>query len=195
MLAPHSHPPYDPAQGRLELGDPEQGDRPLRPPTEALTGFAPPTGFALGTVERRKTAAARYGFRTGSLNLVIPRETGSEVVEARGIAALPGADAWLAGMMNLRGAPVPVFDLCTALGLAPNDGSQRSMVLVLGKGEHAVGFLIDGLPRALPGLRPIAVPPGLPPALAPFAAAAWSDGAGLWIEFDHLGFLTSLLVD
>lgn len=194
MFALPPAPTHEPAQGVLALDDPSLSDWALKSPTEALTGFAPPAGFALGRAERQQPAAARYGFRTGSLSMLIGHATGSEVMEARGIAPLPGADAWLAGMMNLRGTPVPVFDLCTALALPANDASQKSMVLVLGKGEHAVGFLIDGLPRALTALRPIDVP-SLAPALAPFVPAAWSDGAGLWIEFDHLGFLSSHLVD
>jgi chemotaxis signal transduction protein len=194
MFVPPPHPTHEPAQGRLALDDPPQRQWALRSPTEALTGFAPPAGFSLGRAERHQPAAARYGFRTGSLSVLIGRATGSEVMEARRIAPLPGADTWLVGMMNLRGTPVPVFDLCTALGLPANDASQKSMVLVLGKGEHAVGFLIDGLPRALTALRPIDVP-SLPPALAPFVAAAWSDGAGLWIEFDPLELLSSHLVD
>jgi len=161
-------------------------------PSEALTRFAPPAGALLGPVQARDEQTARYGFRVSSLGLLIKPGTGSEVVEARGIAPLPNAPRWLAGVMNLRGNPVPVFDLCSALELARNDESQKSMVLVLDKGEHAAGLLIDGLPRIVPQGKPIEPPGALPIRLAPFAPQAVATSDAVWLEFDHVGFLTSL---
>jgi len=164
----------------------------LLAPSEALTRFAPPAGALLGPVQLRDDEVARYGFRVSSLGLLIQPGTGSEVVEARGIAALPNAPRWLAGVMNLRGNPVPVFDLCAALDLARNDESQKSMVLVLDKGERAAGLLIDGLPRVVPQGRPIDLPGALPVRLAPFTQQAVATSDAVWLEFDHAGFLSSL---
>jgi chemotaxis signal transduction protein len=161
-------------------------------PSEALTRFAPPSGVLLGPVQVRDEQTARYGFRVSSLGLLIQPGTGSEVVDARAIAALPNAPRWLAGVMNLRGNPVPVFDLCSALELARNGESQKSMVLVLDKGEHAAGLLIDGLPRIVPQGRPIEPPGALPARLAPFTPQAVATSDAIWLEFDHVGFLTSL---
>lgn len=161
-------------------------------PSEALTRFAPPTGALLGPVQLREEQTARYGFRVSSLGFLIKPGTGSEVVEARGIAPLPNAPHWLAGVMNLRGNPVPVFDLCSALELARNDESQKSMVLVLDKGEHAAGLLIDGLPRVVPQGKAIEPPGGLPTRLVAFTAQAVATRDAIWLEFDHVGFLTSL---
>ena len=134
----------------------------------------------------------RYGFRVGSLNLLIQPDTRSEVVEARGIAAMPNASPWLAGYMNLRGNPVPVFDLYTAFDLPRKDTSQKTMVLVLDKGDRAAGLLIDGLPRVVPPGEPIDQPATLPVRLAPFASQPIATEDGVWLEFDHAGFLTSL---
>jgi chemotaxis signal transduction protein len=164
----------------------------LLAPSTALTRFAPPAGMPLAPVQARDEQAVRYGFRASSLGLLIRPGTGSEVLDARGIAALPNAPRWLAGVMNLRGNPVPVFDLCAALDLARNDDSHKSMVLVLDKGDRAAGLLIDGLPRVVPPGRPIDPPSALPARLAPFATRALATGDGVWLEFDHAGFLTSL---
>jgi len=164
----------------------------LLAPSAALTRFAPPAGLPLGPVQAPEEHVVRYGFRVSSLGLLIKPGTGSEVVEARAIATLPNAPRWLAGVMNLRGNPVPVFDLIAALDLARNDQSQKSMVLVLDKGDRAAGLLIDGMPRVVPQGKPIDQPAALPARLAPFATNALATGDGVWLEFDHVGFLTSL---
>ena len=164
----------------------------LLAPSAALTRFAPPAGALLEPTRARTEQRVRYGFRVSSLGLLIRLNTGSEVVEARAIAAMPNAPRWLAGVMNLRGNPVPVFDLCAALDLPRNDESQKSMVLVLDKGEQAAGLLIDGMPRVVPPGKPIDQPTSLPARLVPFAPQALAAGDGVWLEFDHVGFLTSL---
>jgi chemotaxis signal transduction protein len=161
-------------------------------PSAALTRFVAPIVALLGPVQARKEHAVRYGFRVSSLGLLIKPGTGSEVVEARGIAAMPNAPRWLAGVMNLRGNPVPVFDLCAALELARNDESQKSMVLVLDKGDKAAGLLIDGMPRVVPEGTAIDLPTALPARLAPFAPSALATADAVWLEFDHAGFLTNL---
>jgi len=161
-------------------------------PSVALTRFAPPAGALLGPVLARTEQRVRYGFRVSSLGLLIKLDAGSEVVEARGIASMPNAPRWLAGVMNLRGNPVPVFDLNAALDLPRNDESQKSMVLVLDKGEQAAGLLIDGMPRVVPPGNPVEQPSTLPARLAPFATRAIVAGDGVWLEFDHVGFLTNL---
>jgi hypothetical protein len=66
------------------------------------------------------------------------------------------------------------------------------MVLVLDKGDQAAGLLIDGMPRVVPQGKPIEQPTALPARLAPFAPHALATSDGVWLEFDHVGFLTSL---
>lgn len=169
-----------------------EAERARLAPSAALTRFQPPAGTLLGAEAVREEPQVRYGFRVSSLGLLIRPGTGSEVVDARAIATLPNAPRWLAGIMNLRGNPVPVFDLCAALELARNDDSQKSMVLVLDKGDAAAGLLIDGMPRAVSQVRPIAQPTALPARLQPFVPHALATGDDVWLEFDHAGFLTSL---
>jgi chemotaxis signal transduction protein len=117
---------------------------------------------------------------------------GSEVVEAGGVAPIPRTPPWLLGVMNLRGRPVPVFDLRVALGLADQEGSRRRLVLVLDKGERAVGIDIDEFPAPLRGLQRANAVPTLPARLAAFVAAAWVGQRTLWLDFEHRGFFDSL---
>ena len=161
-------------------------------PTQALSRFARPAA-ALATGSNRSTGeVARYGFVVGSFRFLIGRNVGSEVLDACPIAAVPRMPAWLAGVMNLRGNPVPVFDLAAALDVPADATARRKPVLVLGKGTETAGFLIDALPRAVPQERAIAVPTALPERLAPFVSAAVVGGDAVWLEFDHPGFLRAL---
>jgi hypothetical protein len=66
------------------------------------------------------------------------------------------------------------------------------MVLVLGRGEHAVGLLVDGMPRSLRPSLTVTLPTGLPQRLAPFARRAWMDASDVWIDFDSQGFFSFL---
>ncbi len=179
-IAPSPPPPQEaPAVGLLR-------------PTDALTRFAPARPVGPLREFERAPQTLRYGFRCSRLGLLVPPGVASEALEPARIAPVPHTPAWHVGMMNLRGNPVPVFDLRVALALPRNDGSQRTMVLVLGKGELAVGLLIDGLPRSLAQPQAVAVPTGLPQRLAPFARQGWLEGAQLWIEFDDEAFFSCL---
>lgn len=166
--------------------------RTLLAPGAALSRFVPPANLVSAIAERKEERVVRYGFRIGTLRLLVRPGTGSEVVEACGIAPLPNAPRWLAGMMNQRGTPVPVFDLCTALDLPRGDDPEKAMVLLLDTGERAVGVLIDGFPAALADARPIGRPAGLPARLAPFAPAALATADLVWFEFQHQDFFESL---
>ncbi|MFZ2652933.1 MAG: chemotaxis protein CheW [Burkholderiaceae bacterium] len=161
------------------------------PPSEALARHVRPT-LVLAGATRRSDEIARYGFAVGSFAFLIGRGVGSEVLDNVTLAPVPCTPAWLAGVMNLRGHPVPVFDLALTLDVARDAMVARTPVLVLGKGNEAAGFLIDGLPRAVTGARPIALPSALPDRLAPFVSGALHQGDSVWLEFDHAGFLRAL---
>jgi purine-binding chemotaxis protein CheW len=59
-----------------------------------------------------------------------------EVVRCAALTAVPGAPDVLAGLVNLRGEVLAVFDVCRLLGLAGRAPAEPSRVIVLG-GERA----------------------------------------------------------
>jgi chemotaxis signal transduction protein len=61
-----------------------------------------------------------------------------EIVRLEGLERLPGAQSPLAGLIVLRGAPLPVFDLREAANL-PGD------VLVLDRDDDPLGVAVDGV--------------------------------------------------
>src|SRR3954462_7594660 len=113
----------------------------------------------MDTVEA--TAARGYvTFRLGEREFAAALEGVGEVLRLEGLAELPGMVPPMAGVVELRGAPLPVMDLRPA-------GATRGDVLVLADGDDAVGVAVDGVVavRDVSELRPgrdTAVPAGLP---------------------------------
>jgi twitching motility protein PilI len=139
--------------------------RPLLAPTQALS-----QGPSAGALPAPAAAAGaqwnvRQAFVTGGLSLMVRYQDGSELTELPAVHRLPNAPGWLAGICNLHGMLVPVFDLARwlALDAAP---PARPMLLVLGHGPAAAGVVIDGLPQRLrwrdaDAQEPTAMPPKL----------------------------------
>ena len=58
-----------------------------------------------------------------------------EIVRGKPLARLPGAPAWVCGIMNLRGTLLTVVDLSVRLGGQP-EGPPRIVVVVEGAGKR-----------------------------------------------------------
>lgn len=84
-------------------------------------------GFVTFRLGEREFAAALHGVR--------------EVLRLEGLVALPGMAGPMAGVIEIRGVPLPVMDLRPVAG-SPGD------VLVLTDGvddAHAIGVAVDGV--------------------------------------------------
>lgn len=103
---------------------------------------------APAAARQRLGAQRRQGFRVGNLGLMVPYAEGSELTEIPPVHRLPHAPAWFAGMCNLHGALVPVFDLARRFGIKRNT-QIKPMMLVLGHGADAAGVVVEGLPQRL----------------------------------------------
>ena len=67
-----------------------------------------------------------------------------EIVPFRRCTRLPGAPAYVCGLINLRGTIVTVLDLGLRLGGAPVDRADGSVILVA-QGARVVGLGVDEL--------------------------------------------------
>lgn len=136
----------------------------------------------------------RQGYRIGSLALTVGFDEAVELAQARDIARLPNAPAWVLGLANVHGRPVPVFDLCPALGLT-HDAAKLPMWLVIGTGDCIAAIVVDGTPLRL-RLQPDArttdvIDAG---ALTPYVRAQWHDTHGTkWLEVDLPALLEALV--
>ena len=61
------------------------------------------------------------------------------------VTPLPTAPAFLKGVVNLRGAIVPVIDLRTKFALPVADDDNRSVVIVLHLAGRVVGAVVDAV--------------------------------------------------
>ncbi|MBJ7310176.1 chemotaxis protein CheW [Rugamonas sp. CCM 8940] len=72
-----------------------------------------------------------------------------EIIEYGGVTALPGMPACISGVINLRGAAVPVLDLARRLDRAPGPVTKRTCIIVLevaaDDGAFVIGILVDAV--------------------------------------------------
>jgi purine-binding chemotaxis protein CheW len=59
--------------------------------------------------------------------------------------ALPRSPAYVCGVVNLRGAVLPIVDLAARLGFASADPTERHVIIVAQIGHQQVGLLVDAV--------------------------------------------------
>ena len=72
----------------------------------------------------------------------------TSVREIRGFTQatpVPHAPAYMRGVINLRGAVMPVIDLGSRLGMATSEPTARHVIIVAKVGEHSVGLVVDAV--------------------------------------------------
>ena len=62
---------------------------------------------------------------------------------------LPHSPPYVRGVINLRGAVLPILDLKARLGLGASEPSARSVIIVVHIGTRLVGLLVDGVSEIL----------------------------------------------
>lgn len=58
---------------------------------------------------------------------------------------LPQSPDFMKGVINLRGAVLPIMDLAQRLGLPGREPTQRSVIIVVQVGDRLVGLLVDAV--------------------------------------------------
>jgi chemotaxis signal transduction protein len=77
-------------------------------------------------------------FRLGARTFATSLDDVREIVRLAGLERLPGVQAPLAGVIELRGAPLPVLDV-----RGPDSSDDEGDVLVLEIEDDAVGVAVD----------------------------------------------------
>ena len=91
--------------------------------------------------ERRELIAFRIGEQEFCVDIKAVREI-------RGWAPatpLPHAPGYVRGVINLRGAVLPIVDLSHRLGLGVTEASARSVIIVTHIDSRLVGLLVDAV--------------------------------------------------
>ncbi len=141
-----------PISAVLKLDDGERILQVLSP--AALLGLRDVPHLAAST---RRTNAARVqqsqrrqnvSFRVGTTLLALPMDAIQEIIRVPALQHSPFADEICIGLLNLRGATIPVVDFGRFLGFAGNaftttpDSDERRIV-VLQRGDQHFGLLVD----------------------------------------------------
>ena len=103
------------------------------------------------------SAAAQL--ESGKLELISFEIAGAEfcvdirtVKEIRGwtpATPIPQAPSYVRGVINLRGAVVPVIDLRDRLGLGSAEPTQRHVVIIVQHDRQQAGLLVDGVQETM----------------------------------------------
>jgi len=150
--------------------------------------------LAGNSAEQTTTTQLRYGFRIGDIGLLIAPNIPSEALTHVPVYALPNTPDWFAGLGNLRGNIVPVYDL-ERLFVQQGGKEGRKYLIILGKGNDAVGITLQQLPQAKrfdDSLLATERPP-LPDLLEPHVSETYINGEEIWLAFDHSSFFKTLL--
>jgi purine-binding chemotaxis protein CheW len=62
------------------------------------------------------------------------------------------------GVINLRGAVLPIMDLAERLGLPPTQPSVRSVIIVVKVGDRLIGLMVDAVSDILSVTRDLFQP-------------------------------------
>ena len=92
----------------------------------------------------------------------------TEIIECVSLTHIPGAPPWIRGVLNLRGAVVPVIDLAVKFGLPQTTLTRRTCVVMV-EIEHdgerlALGMMADSVHQVVElGADQIQPPPSFGP--------------------------------
>ena len=68
-----------------------------------------------------------------------------EVLRYSEIAPVPGAPAYVLGIINLRGNVVTVIDTRHRFGLQPGETTSNTRIVVIEADKHVIGILVDSV--------------------------------------------------
>jgi purine-binding chemotaxis protein CheW len=84
-------------------------------------------------------------FRIGEQEFCVDIMSVREIRGWTKTTALPRSPAYVRGVVNLRGAVLPIVDLSSRLGFAITDPTERSVIIVAQIGAQLVGLLVDAV--------------------------------------------------
>ena len=90
---------------------------------------------------RRELIAFRIGDQEFCVDIM-------QVREIRGwttATPLPHTPTFMKGVINLRGAVLPIVDLGARLGLQTTDPTARHVIMVINQGARTLGLLVDAV--------------------------------------------------
>jgi purine-binding chemotaxis protein CheW len=75
-----------------------------------------------------------YGLNVTQVQSIIPMQE---------ITTVPGAPSFIEGVVNLRGAVIPVIDLRSRFNLARSSNGRKPVIIITELGDLQVGLIVD----------------------------------------------------
>ena len=97
-------------------------------------------------------------FRIGSQEFCVDIMSVREIRGWTPATVLPHAPAYILGVINLRGAVVPIVDLAARMGLEPIRPDARHVIVICVVDNQTVGFLVDAVSDILSVKRTLIQP-------------------------------------
>ncbi|GLR66138.1 chemotaxis protein CheW [Acidocella aquatica] len=92
-------------------------------------------------INTRELIAFRVGRQEFCINVMAVREIRGWTAAT----ALPRAPRYVRGVINLRGAVLPIVELAVRLGLPSNEPSARNVIIVVQIAHQQIGLLVDAV--------------------------------------------------
>jgi len=135
----------------------------------------------------------RYGYSFDGIGFLIAEGVLSEIINDYTVFPMPNCASWMAGLANVRGNLVPVYDFKELFGLDTSADNYKHL-LVIDKGADSVAVLINDLPQALNIVdwKPSDHKPDLTNHFTNYITTSFFDNSMIWIDFDHKEFFKSI---
>lgn len=136
----------------------------------------------------------RFGISIGNFNLLALKGYFCEVLIDAPLSHLPNCPEYFAGLANVRGNLVPVYQIDRLL-TQQSETSEHRYILVLGKDDDAVGILTSEIPRSydMSSAHLLDTLPRMPEHLLVAIQKAYLLDGVCWFDFDHESFFGHLL--
>src|SRR5260221_12200767 len=98
-------------------------------------------------ITKNESASGRelIAFRIGAQEFCVDIMSIREIRGWTPATALPQSPSYVRGVINLRGAVLPIVDLAARLGFAMSEPTARHVIIVAQVGAQVVGLLVDAV--------------------------------------------------
>jgi purine-binding chemotaxis protein CheW len=107
-------------------------------------GF-PMDGVQTNAAQNQGAMRELISFRIGEQEFCVDIMAVREIRGWTAATVLPQSPSFVCGVINLRGAVLPIIDLAARLGFAPSTPTARHAIIVAQIGGQMVGLLVDAV--------------------------------------------------
>jgi purine-binding chemotaxis protein CheW len=97
------------------------------------------------TTKHDNSTRELIAFRIGEQEFCVDIMSVREIRGWTPATVLPKSPTFVRGVINLRGAILPIVDLAARLGFAPPEPTVRHVIMVTQVGQQVVGLLVDAV--------------------------------------------------